>query len=205
MRIVSIAGGPRRGGNTDALLEQAIAGALSAGAEVERVVLSKLNVAPCISCNRCFQTGRCAVQDDFQELLDKTLQADGLLLASPIFFMNVSAQTKAFIDRFQCLWALRNVLQETVPPPAGGGERRAVFLSTAGWAKTRFDCALQTVRSFLVTIEATLAGTLLINGVDDKGDMEKYPQVLQQARELGIRLASGAADAPSASVKLDAP
>ncbi|MBM4429510.1 MAG: flavodoxin family protein, partial [Chloroflexi bacterium] len=72
MKILAIAGSPRRGGNTDRLLDQAIAGAESAGSMVERFVLSKLQVAPCIECNRCFETGRCAVQDDYQVLYDKT-------------------------------------------------------------------------------------------------------------------------------------
>jgi multimeric flavodoxin WrbA len=188
MKILAITGSPRRGGNTDQLLDQAIAGAESAGATAERFVLSQLKVAPCIECNRCFKTGRCAVQDDYQLLYDKTLEADGLILATPIFFMNVSAQTKAFIDRFQCLWALRYVLNAPVPLPASGQRRRALFLSTAGWAKTKFDCTLSTVRAFLATIDARLVDTLCINGVDDKGAIAEHPELLQQAHELGRRL-----------------
>jgi multimeric flavodoxin WrbA len=186
-------------------LEQAISGATRVGAEVKHVVLSERRIAPCIACNRCFKTGRCAVPDDFQELCDDVLQADGILLASPIFFMNVSAQTKAFIDRFQCVWALRSVLEKKVPPPAGGGKRQVAFLSTAGWAKTSFDCALQTVRAFLVTIDARLTGTLMVNGVDDKGDVDQHPELLRQARELGMRIASASVGAPSGTVMPSAP
>ena len=197
MKILAIAGSPRRGGNTDALLEQAIAGAEGAGAAVERVALNQLRVSPCIECNRCFETGRCVVQDDYQALYDKTLAADGIILAAPIFFMNISGWAKAFIDRFQCLWALRNVLHLPVPLPTGGQRRRAVFLSTAGWSKTKFDCALLTVRAFLATIDAKLAGTLCVNGLDDKGAVEQHPELLAQARALGAHLASG--EAPSAA------
>jgi multimeric flavodoxin WrbA len=191
MKILAIAGSPRRGGNTDLLLDQAIAGASSVGGEVERIVLSRLKIAPCIGCNRCFKTGRCAVQDDFQQLYDKVLEADAIMLASPIFFMNVSGQTKAFIDRFQCLWALRHVLNSAVPLPAGGEKRRAIFFSTAGFARTKFDCTLLTVRAFLSTIEARLIDTLCINGIDDKGDISAYPELLEQGYTLGARLASG--------------
>jgi NAD(P)H-dependent FMN reductase len=203
MRILAIAGSPRRQGNTDVLLEQAILGAQSRGAVVEHVVLSQLKVAPCIACNRCFKTGRCVVQDDFQDLLDKTLIADGIILASPIFFMNVSAQTKAFIDRFQCLWALRQVMHKKVPAPPGGSRRRAVFLATAGWSKTKFDCALQTVRAFLVSVDAKLVNTLMVNGIDDKGDVQQYPELLREAFQLGARLVAEEIDAPSSRVAKD--
>jgi len=190
MKILAIAGSPRRGGNTDTLLEQASAGARSMGAEVEQVILSRLKIAPCMACNRCFETGRCAVNDDYQPLYDKTLGADGIILASPIFFMNVSGWTKAFIDRFQCLWALRYVLKQPIPLPPGGKKRRAIFLSTAGSPKTKFDCTLYTVRAFLSTIDAQLVGMQCINAVDEKGAIGAYPEVLKEAYDLGVRLAS---------------
>jgi multimeric flavodoxin WrbA len=190
MNILAISGSPRRMGNTDVLLEQAIAGAKSVGAEVEHIILRRLSIAPCIECNRCFETGRCAVQDDFQPLYDKTLQADGIMLASPIFFMGVTGFTKAFIDRFQCLWARRYVLQLPVPTPPGGSRRRAIFLSTAGGPKTRFDCAKSVVRAFLDTVDGRLVGALCVNAIDDKGDIEKHPQMLEQAFALGVQLAS---------------
>ncbi len=190
MKILAIAGSPRRGGNTDMLLDQAIAGAMSAGAEVERIILSQLKIAPCIECNRCFDTGRCVVQDDYQMVYDKTLSADGIMLASPIFFTNVSGHTKAFIDRFQCLWALRYVLHLPVPLPPGGVRRQAVFLSTAGSARTKFDCSLSVVRAFLWTLDSTLLGTVCINAIDDIGEVAEHPEMLEQAHAMGIQLAS---------------
>jgi len=193
MRILAIAGSPRRGGNTDTLLERAIAGAQDAGAEVELVVLSRLKVAPCIECNRCYETGRCAVKDDYQALYDKTLQADGIMFAAPIFFMDVSAWAKAFIDRFQCLWALRYILKQPVPLPPGGHRRRAIFLSTAGSPRTKFEYTMPTVRSFLATIDAALIGSLCVNAMDDMGDVAQHPELLEQAYALGAQLASAPA------------
>ena len=191
MKILAIAGSPHRGGNTDALLDQAVAGAVNAGAQVERITLNQLKVAPCIECNRCYETGRCAVQDDYQALYDKTLVADGIMLAAPIFFMNVSGWAKAFIDRFQCLWALRYVLNRPVPLPTSGQKRRAIFLSTAGSPKTKFDCALLTVRAFLATVDARLVGSLCVNAIDDKGAVAEHPEMLEKAYALGVQLASG--------------
>jgi len=201
MKILAIAGSPRREGNTDALLNQAIAGATSASAEVEHVVLSQLKIAPCSECNRCFETGRCVVRDDYQLLCDKTLEADGIMLASPIFFINVSGHTKAFIDRFQCLWALRYVLNLPVPLPPGRERRRAIFLSTAGSPKTKFDCALSVVRAFLATIDAKLAGTLCVNAIDDKGEVAEHPEILEKAYALGVLLASGKEPGDSPQMK----
>ena len=191
MRILAIAGSPRRKGNTDLLLDQAVAGATNAGAEVERVILSRLKIAPCIECGRCFTTGRCAVEDDYQQLYDKTLECDGIMLASPVFFMNVSAQTKISIDRFQCLWALQYVLHLPVPLPVGGERRRAIFLSTAGSSQTKFACTLSTVRTFLATIDAKLLGKLCVNAVDEKGAVMERPDILKRAYDLGTLLASG--------------
>lgn len=191
MKVLAIAGSPRRGGNTDTLLDQAIAGARSAGAEVDLVVLSKLKIAPCIACNRCFADGRCAVQDDYQTLYEKTLEADAVMLAAPVFFTNVSGWAKGFIDRFQCLWALKYVLNRPIPLPPAGQRRRAIFLSTAGSSKTRFDCTLSTVRSFLSTIDAELVGSLCVNGLDEKGAAAEHPELLQQSFALGVRLVTG--------------
>jgi len=201
MKILAIAGSPRRGGNTDALLEQAIAGARSVGAEVDHVVLTRLKVGPCIECNHCLKTGLCAVWDDFQPLCDKTLEADGIILAAPIFFMSLNAQVKAFIDRFQSLWARRYVLKKPLLPPPGGGPRRVIFLSTAGWSKTKFDCVFSILRAFLATIQAQLVGQLCLNSIDDVGDVERHPEFLEQAFTLGVQLASGADPAASTGEK----
>ncbi len=190
MRLLAISGSPRNGGNTECLLERSVAGAQSVGAVVEQVALNRLRIGPCMECNRCYASGRCVVEDDFQLLCDKALIADGVILAAPIFFMNVCAQAKAFVDRFQCLWALRYVLGQSVPLPPSGLRRRVAFLSTAGWQKTKFDCALTVVRAFSATIDAKLVGSVCINGVDAIQDIEKHPEALDQAFALGQELAT---------------
>jgi len=191
MKVLAIAGSPRRGGNTDTLLEQASAGARSAGAEVEWVVLSRLKIAPCIACDLCFENGRCAVKDDYPALCEKTLAADGVMLAAPVTFTNISGWAKAFIDRFQCLWALKYVLRQPVPLPPGGQRRRGIFLCTGGSPRTKFDCTLSTARSFFATIDAALVGNLCVNGLDEKGAVAQHPELLQQAYALGVQLVSG--------------
>lgn len=194
MKVLAVAGSPRRGGNSDTLLQQAIAGAQDAGATAELAVLSQLNVHPCAGCERCFADGRCVVDDDYQALYDKVLEADAIILASPVYFTNVSGWTKAFVDRFQCLWALRFVLKRPVPLPAGGEKRRAIFLATAGSASTRFECTLSTVRAMFSTIDATWIGSLCVNNIDQRGSVAQHPDLLAQARDLGARLVSSSGE-----------
>jgi len=193
MKVLAIAGSPRRGGNTDTLLEQAIAGARSAGAEVELVVLSRLKISPCTACDRCFENGRCAVKDDYPAICEQVLQADAVMLAAPVTFTNISAWAKAFIDRFQCLWALKYVLKQPVPLPPGGQKRRGVFLCTGGSPRTKFDCTLSTARSFFSTIDATLIGSVCVNAIDEKGAVAGHPDLLQQAYALGVQVATATA------------
>ena len=95
LSVLGIAGSPRRRGNTEALLDQFIAGAKIGGARTEKVVAARLDIGVCVGCNKCFTTGRCAIEDDFQDLYDKLIAADVVVLAAPLYFWNVPAQTKA--------------------------------------------------------------------------------------------------------------
>ncbi len=119
--VLGLAGSPRRRGNTALLLERALEGAASAGAEVSRVDLCRQRVAPCIACGRCAEAGVCVVDDDdFQALLVQLIAADAVVLATPVYFLGVTAAAKAFIDRCQCLWARKYVLHRPLPPIRDG-------------------------------------------------------------------------------------
>ena len=84
LKVLAIAGSPRRGGNTDLLLQEVIAGAKSVGAEVQHIVLSELCIAPCSHCDRCLETGTCAVEDDMQWIHADLRDADRLALAGSV-------------------------------------------------------------------------------------------------------------------------
>ena len=92
MRVLGIAGSPRRGGNTDLLLAEVMKGAASRGAQAKTIILNDLKIAPCQHCDACLKTGRCKVMDDMQMIYDELRQADRIVLASPIQFMGVTAQ-----------------------------------------------------------------------------------------------------------------
>jgi multimeric flavodoxin WrbA len=101
---LAIHGSPPYNGNTSSLLEQAVMGARDEGAIVEEISLRDFNMSPCLETYGCKKDGRCVIQDDFQDIYDKLLACNGVMLATPIFFYTVSAYIKIFMDRCQSFW-----------------------------------------------------------------------------------------------------
>jgi len=189
LKVLAIAGSPRHGGNTDLLLQEMIAGAESGGAEVKRIVLSELSIAPCRHCDGCLEAGRCVIEDDMQWVYDDLRAADRLAIASPIFFMGLTAQTKAMIDRCQALWVMRYVLNLPIATN-GGRERKGLFLSLGGTKGPKlFEPALATIRLWFKTLNVTYSGDLLFRGIDEKGAIAQHPTALRDAFTAGQRLA----------------
>ncbi len=188
MKILGIWGSPRKGGNSEVLLQAFLDGAAEAGGEVERLALRELKITPCLEIYHCFKDGTCPIKDDMLPLYDKLLAADVVALASPIFFYGVSAQAKAFIDRTQALWSRRYMLKQDFPGP----ERQGVLLCTgATHGKLLFVGARLTAKYFFDAINVTYAAEILVRGVDEKGAILEQPEVLETARDLAYRLARG--------------
>jgi multimeric flavodoxin WrbA len=99
LKILAIVGSPRLKGNTNYLTEQTLEEAAKLGAETEKIVLSQYAVNPCLGHDNCASYDTCRQKDDTGWILDKLCQADGVILATPVYYYNVSAQMKAFIDR----------------------------------------------------------------------------------------------------------
>ena len=99
MKVLGIVCSPRRGGNTEILMKEALQAAKEAGAETRLFSLVDKEITPCDACGACEQTGICIVEDDMQDLYRELEQADGLIFGTPVYFTNVSAQAKAVIDR----------------------------------------------------------------------------------------------------------
>jgi len=186
--VLGIAGSPRRDGNTDLLLQQAISGANSQGAHTRVIILSELNIAPCRHCDGCWETGVCVIQDDMQWLSYELRKVDYLILASPIFFMGVTAQVKAMIDRCQALWVMKYVLK--LPVAINPHARRKGLFISAGSANfpELFQPAIATVRSWFTTLDVIYAGDLLFSGVDKKGTIAHHPTAMGEAFQAGQRL-----------------
>jgi len=189
MKILGLFGSPRRGGNTDLLLEEALKGAQAEGAEVERLYLTDFNITPCRECLQCYNEGHCIILDDMQKIYPKLIDADVIILASPIFFYNVTAWAKALIDRTQALWARKYVLKDETLGKTGK-RRKGFFISVGGTKGQRvFEGAILTVKYFFDVLNAEYTGELVFRQVDAKGEILKHPEALQEAFEVGKKLA----------------
>ena len=186
--MLGIFGSPRKGGNTELLLEEALRGAEKEGAVVERLHVATVHITPCTECLQCLQKGECVIQDDMQKIYPKLLDSDIIILASPIFFYGITAWAKALVDRSQALWARKYVLKD--PSLGKEGKRRKGFLISVGGTKGQkvFEGAILTAKYFFDVLNADYVGELVFRNMDAKGDILKQPDALRQAFESGRKL-----------------
>jgi len=188
VKILAIYGSPRRKGNTTLLLKNAVKGAIEAGAEVEEIILRDLKMSPCLEIYGCKETGRCVIQDDFQQVYDKLLSCQGLMLASPIFFYTVSAHTKILMDRCQSLWVKKYWIEKnTIESPKV--TRKGLFISVgATKGKRLFEGTLLSIRYFFEILDTELWRSLLYRSLDLEGDIVGHPEYLLEAHRSGKEL-----------------
>ncbi len=186
--VLAVQGSPRRGGNTDRLLDAILREAAEAGAVSQRVNLREMKISPCLELYHCLRDGRCGIADDMTGLYDRLLEARVLVVSSPVFFYGPSAQLKTMIDRCQALWARKYVIKEPSRPRGRG------YIISAGATRGSklFDGLLLTVKYFFDVLDLELAGQLLVRGVDEAGDVDRRPEVMEEARALGREIARSA-------------
>ena len=188
LKVLGISASPRADGNSDLLLKQALAGAQSANAQTEYIRLADLNIAPCVECNACYKTGKCRVDDDYQLISAKMLEADRLIFATPIFFMTVCAQAKLLIDRCQCLWAHKYVLKKPLVETAGR-DRRAMAIAVGGSkSKKMFDSIRMTMKYYFDVLDMHYTANLFVNKMEDPAQIKKHPTAMKEALRLGADL-----------------
>ncbi|MFH0802142.1 MAG: flavodoxin family protein [bacterium] len=189
-KVIAFPGSPRSGGNSGILLDAALAGVEEAGASFEKFILNDLSMRPCQGCESCHITGICRIEDDFQELYRRLRDHSLFILASPVYFSGVSAQAKILIDRCQCCWAARFVLNRPIAPP--GPARRGLILGVGAMeGKERFSAFLAEARAFFAVNNIHNNGELLVDGVDAKGKILDKNETLEEARSLGRKLVLG--------------
>ena len=187
--VLGLAGSPRRGGNTETLLDWCLEAARAEGAKVVKFRLCDLDLHGCRDCEGCWKKGECIVKDDMQQLYPYLRTADSVVLAAPTYFMGMAAVPKMMVDRCQCFWALKYILERSVRRP-GGLPRLGAYLSCAGTKHPRvFEGAREVMKSLWHVLEVTPAGELLVSGVDAKGEIGERPEARAEAEEIGRRLA----------------
>ena len=185
-KILGISASPRRGGNTETLLDRALEGARKRGAAVEKVVLNELCIKPCRGCGACFKTGACVIKDDMRLIYKKVDSCDALIIASPIYFGSVSAQLKTMIDRFQPYWIRKYILKRPVSKKSG---RRGVFLcAAASDRKSFFRNAGSIVKNFFATLDVKYYGGVFCGCVEKPQDVLVKKLKLKKSFDLGARL-----------------
>ena len=100
IRVLGVVGSPRRGGNTETLVDEVLRGAEEAGGRTEKAVLSEMDVRPCRACNACSRLGRCVIEDDMAGLLERMRASNVWVLGTPVYWWGPTAWMKAFIDRW---------------------------------------------------------------------------------------------------------
>ncbi len=104
-KVLILSGSPRKGGNSDLLCDEFMRGAAESGNDVEKIRVADKNVAACKGCYYCNRNeGKCVIRDDMAEILQKMIDADVIVLASPVYFYSIAAQLKAVLDRTVARW-----------------------------------------------------------------------------------------------------
>jgi multimeric flavodoxin WrbA len=180
MRVIAFSSSPRKEGNSETLAAEVLRGAAAAGAWTELVRLNTLTIRPCQACDACRKLKRCRIEDDMQPLYAKLLEADAIVLATPIYYWGISAQLKGFIDRWYA------IDQEGLREPLAGKPLLLICAHADGDPHTA-DGAVFSVRTAAQWLKFKwLPPLLAVAG--DKGEIAKKPAVMQDAFERGRTL-----------------
>jgi multimeric flavodoxin WrbA len=187
-RITAILGSPRRNGNSDTLAMEFLRGASANGHRHRLIVPSDLGIAPCDGGNQCFTDGRCIIRDGMNEIYDAVLAAGYLLIATPVYFMGPPSTLKAFIDRFQAVWA-RSALIKSFDPDSE--ERRrdhkgfAIIAGATPDKPSMYRPTSSIVKAFFNVTGFDHAGEIVATGLDKLDDAGNRPDLMEEAFEAG--------------------
>ncbi|NLB00011.1 MAG: flavodoxin family protein [Methanomicrobiales archaeon] len=191
--VLAFAASPRRHGNSETLLDWVLAAMAEEGAATEKIAVTEADIRPCKGCNACEKLNRCVQRDYMDYVYDRIIEADCIILASPIYCMGLTAQAKTLVDRAQVFRSRKFVLHLPVVPPERKGKRVGIFLSTAGqdWDYV-FDSTIPSVKCFFHVIDVRNKDIryLMVNSVDEKGAIDRHPTANADAERLARDVAA---------------
>jgi multimeric flavodoxin WrbA len=184
-QVLVILGSPRKNGNSSTLAARISRGAKSAGAEVETLFLQDLKISPCQACYTCQKRDSkgCAIKDDMQKIYPKLIRADAWVIASPVYWFTMSAQTKTFMDRCYALSAYtKNPFM---------GKRIAIAMSYGDVDPVKSGCvnALRTFQDAFRYTRSKIVG-MVYGSATKAGEIENNEALMREAEELGKLLVS---------------
>lgn len=184
-QVLVILGSPRRMGNSATLAARISRGAKSAGAKVETLFLQGLKISPCRGCDTCQKRDSkgCAIKDDMQKIYPKLIRADAWVIASPVYWFTMSAQTKIFMDRCYALPAYRK--------NPFVGKRIAIAMSYGDVDPVKSGCvnALRTFQDAFRYTRSKIVG-MVYGSAMKAGEIENNEALMREAEELGKLLVS---------------
>jgi multimeric flavodoxin WrbA/protein-tyrosine-phosphatase len=183
MFVLGLQGSPRKKGNTNFLLSAFMGEVETRGVETQIINVCEKNIKPCIGCGNCEKKGFCSIKDDdmTNEIFALLRRADVVVIATPIYFYNATAQMKLLIDRTQTLWARKYKLGLTDP---GRPDRKGILLSVgATKGKNLFEGMILTAKYFFDAIGADYFGDLKYWRIEDFGDMKKHETVMADIKK----------------------
>ncbi|MCX5808245.1 MAG: flavodoxin family protein [Proteobacteria bacterium] len=187
MKVVAFHGSPRVGGNTDLLLGETLKPIYDGGHNVVLFRLNLMNIKPCQNCGGCEETGICVNHDDMEKIYGAIRGADRVIVASPVFFLGLSAQTKIMIDRCQAFWCEKYLLKKGIPEGQYG--RKGLLLIAGGMKKEiGISCSEATAKAFFRSISVPEHEMLGFSGIDHKGAILNHPTALPDAYAIGVKL-----------------
>lgn len=173
-KVLVLSASPRKGGNSDLLCDQFMAGAREAGNQAEKILVQERKINFCLGCLTCQSNGgECVQYDDMDEILEKIIRADVLVLATPVYFYNMDAQMKVLIDR-------------TCPRYTEISNKKVYLIATS--TDTGPEAMDGTINGFKAALScypnAEVAGIITGTGVTNVGDIERKPE-MAAAYEMG--------------------
>ena len=190
MKVLGIYGSPRKGGNSDLILDEVLKGAQSTKAETSFIDVMKLKIEGCRECNGCTKTGKCVIRDDMDHVYPQLLEADIVVVSSPIFFYSTPAQLKVLIDRVQAMWSKR-MLEKKTPAERktfDGGKGYLLAVGATGGGKL-FAAIELTMQYFYDALDMSYEGGLFFSKIEAKGEIKNNPENITKAFEFGVNIA----------------
>lgn len=171
-KILAVVSSPRKGGNSELLVDRFIEGAREAGHTVEKLCLREKKLSPCIACEACLRNGgSCIQKDDMGEILDQIIAADVIVLSTPVYYYSISAQLKMMIDRTL----------------AGGGRmqnKEFYFIATAADGDRAMECTMNDMEGFVKCVPGSTVKGRVYGSAFGAGEIKGNP-AMEQAYQLG--------------------
>ena len=181
-KILGIMGSPRKNGNTHILVSKILEGATAEGAVGDTLFLADLAIQECDGCHACWKGTECSKNDDMNHLYPKIITSDGIVFGTPVYWYGPTALMKGFIDRFVYFNCPENRKKIRGKPTVLAIPFEEEDPQAAALLKAFFEKSLQ-------YLEMNLIGTILVPGVTKKGEILEKEDLLQEAYDLGRRLA----------------